>query len=514
MSNPSKDSARAHVLVVEDSSVFREMQELLLGQAGYVVSSHENPSTALEIAARKHFDLVVIDYELPGMNGEQFMHALRKIQPEIEVVFVSGALTEELVVRLGSQRLAGIFHKPTNPKTLLEKIDETLARHAARDTAARVGSGSPIGSPRRGNTSPPVGGAEAAANRLAYTPRFLLGSSDTFREFTHRVWKVRDFRAVLLLQGEAGSPFELIAREMAEISIFREGPIMVCDSARFETRGLIEVLAPSLLSHDAGTLLVTGVETFTVSQQKILDNLMTGRDVFLPFARRFRLILAATSELSERVDDGTFGETLFYKASALTLSVPALREMRGDIVENAAHILAMHREAGNTNIPVRVAQQAADWMQAQDWPGNYHELARTVLNAARFAHAEELTIEAISASWQTDAAPLAVPVVVSQAVPGSDVIGDRGGEARPPFPIASAIAPERALASAPAATNTVLPANGVGQLPAGQLFGRGAAPAAVRPLTAKSLFRPASSSYSFTKRLTESVGAAEVCAGH
>src|SRR4051812_14482997 len=314
MTVPAKESKSAHVLVVEDSSVFREMQGLLLRQAGYAVSLHENPQTALTISAKEHFDLVVIDYELPNMNGEQFMHELRKIQPDIAVIFVSGSLTLELAIKLSSQGVAGIFNKPANPKTLLEKINETLARNAARDTAARVGSGSPVPPPRRNKTrspftrSPFTRGsptAEPTANRLAYAPRFVVGKSDRFREFTHRLWKVRDFRAVLLLHGEAGSPLELLARELAEISIFRDGPIMVCDAAKFEPRGLIEVLAPSLLSHDAGTLIVSGVETFTAAQQKTLENLMSGRDVFLPFARKFRLVLAATPALSERVDEGT-----------------------------------------------------------------------------------------------------------------------------------------------------------------------------------------------------------------
>src|SRR5205807_1346481 len=119
-----------------------------------------------------------------------------------------------------------------------------------------------------------------------------FGSSDVFREFTHSLRKVRDFRSVLLLQGEEGSAFEMFARELAGISVFRDGPIMVCPAAEFGPRRLIEVLAPSLLSHDPGTLVVTGVEGFSDEQQKTLENLTTGRDVFLPFARRFRTVLA------------------------------------------------------------------------------------------------------------------------------------------------------------------------------------------------------------------------------
>lgn len=488
MSTAPTGSGKAHVLVVEDSSVFREMQGLLLRQAGYEVSLHETPQAALTAASKQIFDLVVIDYELPEMNGQQFMHGLRKLQPDIAVVFVSGALTLELAIQLSSQGVAGIFNKPANPKVLLEKINETLARNAVRDTAARMGSNAPIAPRRNAAGGDAAAGTEPTADRLAYTPRFLLGSSDVFREFSHRLWKVRDFRAALLLHGEAGSPFEAIARDLAEISIFRDGPVMLCRGADFETRTLIEVLAPSLLSHDAGTLVVTGVEQFTAAQQKTLENLMTGRDVFLPFARRFRIVLAATNELSDRVDDGSFNETLYYKISALSLLVPTLREMRADIVANGLRILAGNVEAGHAGGPLTFTPDAAAWLEAKDWPGNFDQLSRTVLAAAKHqTGGDALTVsslehaarETAKAAGPKSAPPAPAPAPLRPA-------GEPGptAEARPPFPITSAIAPETKPAPA-------------------------AAPApAPKPLTAQSLFRPASASFNFATRLTEALAAA------
>ncbi|MDO8540780.1 MAG: response regulator [Opitutaceae bacterium] len=382
MSRSAPEPARAHILVVEDSSVFREMQSLLLGTAGFIVSAHESPQAALAVAAKQRFDLVVIDYELPEMNGQQFMHALRAIQPEIAVVFVSGALTLDLAIQLSSQGVAGIFNKPANPKTLLEKINETLFRHAARDTAVRGASASPLPDARRGNAAPGYVPPVPAADQCAYAPQFVVGSSDTFREFTHRVWKVRDFRAVLLLQGEAGSPFEFFAQELAGISMFREGPVMFCPAAEFEPRRLIEILAPSLLSHDAGTLIVSGVETFTAQQQTTLENLISGRDVFLTFARRFRTVLAATNELSSRVDAGTFNETLFYKISSISLTVPNLRDMKGDVPANALHILERIRAETNATTPWTLTPEAVAMLEAEPFNGNYAELEQRLRNAA------------------------------------------------------------------------------------------------------------------------------------
>jgi hypothetical protein len=302
---------------------------------------------------------------------------------------------------------------------------------------------------------------------------------------------------VLLLQGEPGSAFELFARDLAEISIFRDGPIMVCDAAKFEPLRLLEVLAPSLLSHDAGTLVVTGVETFTAEQQKTLQNLITGRDVFLPFARRFRLVLAATGKLSERVDDGSFGETLFYKISSLSLTVPSLREMRGDLTANATRILAELGEAGNDAAPATFTPEAAEWIEAQDWPGNYEQLARTVQMAVGYADGPELTVAALEGGLHHEddfvAGSPRIPVPLELSATGEHEVG----ETRPPFPLASDLAAEATVGAA----KSPVP-NGVPAAPS-------TAPAP--SFTVQSLFRPAARSYSFSQRLAESLAIADAC---
>ena len=524
MSDTTQEAPRARVLVVEDSAVFREMQGLLLGQAGYEVSLHESPQTALTLASQQHFDLVVIDYELPQMNGQQFMHALRLIQPDIAVIFVSGSLTLNLAIELSSEGVAGIFNKPANPKTLLEKVNETLARHSARDTAARVGSGSPQGG--RGAATGHLPVVEPAADQLAFSPRHLPGSSPVLRDFTHRIWKVRDFRSVLLLQGEAGSPFEALARDLIEISIFRDGPIMVSSATEFEPRRLIQTLAPSLLSHDAGTLVVSGVETFNPDQQAALNNLMSGRDIFLPFARRFRLVLAATGRLWDRVEDGTFDETLYYKITSLSLAVPNLRDMRSDIPVIAQAILSVGDGGENSTPGPELAPEAAEWLEAQPWPENYAQLRRTVLAAVPRAENGRITLAALQVR-PTSAVPAPRPVP-AEATPEKRAVAPvpSPSTARPPFPISSDLAAEARPASSPVAPPAPPPkparapaaakpgttpsptAAAVAQAPASRLFARPAAEPA-RPLATRSLFRPASQHYQFTKRLEEVLALAE-----
>ena len=451
-------------------------------------SIHRPPLSA---ARERTYDLVIIDYELPGMNGEQFMHEVRKIQPAIAVVFVSGSLTIELAIKLSSQGVAGIFNKPANPKTLLEKINETLSRTGSRDAALPgKGSISPLPAARRGNSNSPFRTAPLVAltpteGELAYQPKYFLGASEPFVNFTHRLWKVRDFRAVLLLQGERGSPFELLARDLAEISMFRDGPMMVCSAAQFATHRLIEVLAPTLLSHDAGTLVITGIETFTPAQQIILGNLMSGRDVFLPFARRFRLVLATAANLADLVETGGFDETLFYKISSLSLSVPALREVRGDILANARQILAEYRAATNAPAPFDLTPAAAALLEAQDWPGNYGHLSRLLHATAGHSNGAAIDVPALEARVRASERELIhhepgpAPTVEPAAIAAP-------AESSVPLPRSTAVATEISTPISPAL------------------------PASPTPVAARSVFRPTSSSYNFIQRLARSLAAADV----
>jgi DNA-binding NtrC family response regulator len=407
MGEAGTTSSRAHILIVEDSSVFREMQSLLFRQAGFAVSGHEHPHNALAAAKERKFDLVIIDYELPGMNGRQFMHELRKIVPEIHVIFVSGSLTLELAIELSKEGVAGIFHKPANPKILIEKINDTLNRAAPRGPK---GSFAPLPAARRGNSASPfinapLPSADPGPGDLAYAPEYFLGQSESFRELTHRLWKVRDFRAVLLLQGEAGSAFELIARDLCTVSIFRDGPVMVCDAVDFNTPHLLEVLAPTLLAKDAGTLIVTGVESFTAEQQKILQALLGSREMFQPFARRFRVVLAAGANLSDLADSGDFDETLYYKISAVTITVPPLRKLHQDILPNVRNLLDQYATEIRAASPFSLTTAAAAWLEAQTWPGNYDQLRRLVLLACE--HGPEIDVPVLSALLANEASPLA-----------------------------------------------------------------------------------------------------------
>jgi DNA-binding NtrC family response regulator len=157
-----------------------------------------------------------------------------------------------------------------------------------------------------------------------------------------------------------------------------------------------------LLAQDAGTLIVTGVETFTPAQQKILQTLLGSREVFQPFARRFRVVLAAGGSLSDLADSGQFDETLYYKISAVTINVPPLRKLHADILPNVRQLLDQHATDTGAADAFSLTTAAAAWLEAQTWPGNYDQLRRLVLLACE--HGAEIDEPVLSSLLAGDAA--------------------------------------------------------------------------------------------------------------
>jgi CheY-like chemotaxis protein len=120
------DPARGRVLLLEDASVFREMQSLLLQRAGFAVTVCEGPASALSEAARQPFDVAVLNSDTPGLDRPEFIQALRRHRPSLAIIFVAGALTVELTRDLTSAGVRTILQRPVNPIALLQKVDEAM----------------------------------------------------------------------------------------------------------------------------------------------------------------------------------------------------------------------------------------------------------------------------------------------------------------------------------------------------------------------------------------------------
>jgi DNA-binding NarL/FixJ family response regulator len=119
------------ILVVDDDPLFRDFVRELLERAGYRVHELDDGATAVEVAARERPTAVVLDVNLPGLNGYEVCQRLREqLDPELGIIFVSGERTETF------DRTAGLLlgaddclPKPFDPSELLARLRRFSRRH-------------------------------------------------------------------------------------------------------------------------------------------------------------------------------------------------------------------------------------------------------------------------------------------------------------------------------------------------------------------------------------------------
>jgi len=117
------------VLLVEDATAVRSVIRQVLERLGYTVLDAADGQLALEVAARHHgpIDLVITDIVMPALGGREMAERLRKVRPEIRILYTSG-YTDDAIVRSGVLDAQFVFmQKPFTPETLAAKVREALA---------------------------------------------------------------------------------------------------------------------------------------------------------------------------------------------------------------------------------------------------------------------------------------------------------------------------------------------------------------------------------------------------
>ena len=129
---PEFEAAAARILLVEDEQAVRRLAAQILADAGYQVRTASRGVQALEIAAAEDIDLLVTDVVMPVMNGPEVAAAIRKLQPETPVLFMSGYSEHPAILHSGADagHPAAFVQKPFTADQFLAAVVEALAHVA------------------------------------------------------------------------------------------------------------------------------------------------------------------------------------------------------------------------------------------------------------------------------------------------------------------------------------------------------------------------------------------------
>ncbi|HXH83967.1 MAG TPA: response regulator [Candidatus Tectomicrobia bacterium] len=120
--------SRQRVLIVDDAGPVVVLCVNVLQALGYVVKGANRADAALELMRRERFDLLVLDYKMPGLSGFDVFREARTVQPDAAVVLVTGHATPEIMAEADRLGFNGILLKPFTSEELRATVEKVLAR--------------------------------------------------------------------------------------------------------------------------------------------------------------------------------------------------------------------------------------------------------------------------------------------------------------------------------------------------------------------------------------------------
>jgi DNA-binding NtrC family response regulator len=354
----------AHILVVDDEPDIRGLLKEILEDEGFEVSIAENAARARESRRQRRPDLILLDIWMPDTDGISLLKEWSDGNAlDIPVIMMSGHGTVETAVEATRLGAYDFIEKPLSIAKILVTVQRALenANLLSETIGLRLRTQSaaePIGS------SPEMEKLRSSALRIAdhKTSVFITGESGTGKEAIARFIHAHSARA-------AGRFVNVNVAALA-----RENP----DAELFGIEDEGRVTFGSLELANGGTLFLKDIADMDLSTQARLLSALENQ-AFLrvggrePVTVDVRIIASTRRNLGELVGSGKFREDLFYHLNVLPLTVPPLRERRGDIDELIDHFLTMFE--AQEGLPRRIFSSAVRGrLQDYDWPGNIREL--------------------------------------------------------------------------------------------------------------------------------------------
>jgi len=361
------------ILIVDDQINTCKSLQAILKKSGYRSEYTLSAEEALARVQGGAFDIVISDIRMPGMDGMQLLDELKKIQPHLVVIMITGFATIKSAVEAIQKGAYDYLPKPFTPdevRVIIQRAAEKIRLESENDAL------------RRG-LQPQV------------TFQNIIGTSPALQRVFDMIQKVADTDSNILITGETGTGKELAAKAIHNLSRRRDRAFQpincgslaegVLESELFghvkgaftgavaTRKGLIEVA-------DGGTIFLDEIaETSSAFQVKILRVLQEGEFLRVgdtqPIHVDLRIIAATNRDLEKAVERREFRQDLYYRLKGIAVHLPPLRERTEDIPLLAYHFLKKYR--GNRKAEL-IDPQAIKALMAYKWPGNIRELEHVI----------------------------------------------------------------------------------------------------------------------------------------
>src|SRR5215510_12482427 len=367
--------SRNRVLVVDDEKNQREIYTLILEDEGYSVTAAQSAEQALRLARDNHFDLVVTDYKMTGMDGLTLLNELLKMDSSLIVIMMTAHGSVESVKDALRGGAFDYLSKPINREELLNVVHSALGR-------------------------------------LNHIDDEIIGDSQEMERVKKMILKVAGSASTVLIRGESGVGKERVARAIHRASP-RSAEIFQAVNCAAINENLLE---SELFGHekgaftgahaqkkgqfeiaDHGTLFLDEIGDLSISMQAKLLRALQEKEIMRVGAQRaikvdVRVLAATNRDLETMVKENHFREDLYYRLNIIPITIPPLRNRRDDIPPLIEFFIAKHNTELNRRIK-GLTPSAINLVMEYAWPGNVRQLESAIERAILLCVADEIQSE-------------------------------------------------------------------------------------------------------------------------
>lgn len=353
---------------------------LELPRMGHEVTVCPDGATAAAALEINTYDCILVDLDMPGLNGIEVIARAKESSPDTEAVVLTGKASQDTAV---AALRHGAFDYLTKPCKLVEirALLERVSQKRELTNKCRA--------------------LQHRVERLEGAPR-LIGNSSKMQQVHSLIGKVAPTNSTVLILGETGTGKELVARALHDQSLRAEMPFVavncgalpesLIESELFGHRrgsftgadesrvGLFEVA-------NGGTLFLDEIgELPKAMQAKLLRFLESGE------IRRVgeneslvvdvRVICATHRKLDQMVAENEFREDLMFRINTFEIDLPPLRDRLDDLPELATHLVKRFSNGGQADGSRLVSPDFLQQLATHSWPGNVRELANVIEHAS------------------------------------------------------------------------------------------------------------------------------------
>lgn len=380
-------TAKANILIVEDEAKMRRLLELNLGEDGFATISAGDAESGLKLLQNSPVDLVITDLKLPGMNGLEFLQAVKRFNSAIPVVVMTAFGTVETAVEAMKSGASDYVLKPFSLDEMRMVVHKELdVRHLREENRSL---------------------REALKQRYEYPN--IVARSNQMQEVLATVERVGPTNSTILLGGESGVGKDLIAHAIHQKSRRASGPFVKINSTAIPEN----LLESELFGYergaftgantskpgkfelaDKGTIFLdeigdvppaTQVKLLRVLQEREFERLGGTKTLKVDV----RLVAATNRDLRAALEQGTFREDLYYRLNVVPIDIPPLREHKEDIPELVK--LFLSRFCGESGREIAtVTPEGMRVLVNYHWPGNVRELQNIIERACALARGPQI----------------------------------------------------------------------------------------------------------------------------